>query len=553
VTPTGEPGSPTAGPLDPPPRPAPIDAAGSSSPAGPSTARSAVSVGSGILLSRVAGFGRDVAIAAFFGTGVAADAYNAALRIPNTLRNLLGEGTLSASFVPIYSAMLEEDPDAADRLARNVLGVVLGVAALVSAGGVLLAPWLTRALVPDWSGSATQLTTSLVRILFPMTGIMIVGAWALGVLNSHRRFFLPFVAPVAWNLSQIAGLLLGSRLGWSSLVHVLAWATLVGSGLQVGLQLPEVLRLLGRLRPRLEPAWEPLRRVVGNALPVVASQGIFQISSLVDLMLASFVAHGALAGIYYAQRLAYLPLSLVGVSVATASLPEMSRDTRSHVLRMRLRTGFLQVLHLTLPAAVAFLLFGNLMVRVLFERHAFGAESAALVTGILIAFALGLVASSSIKLFASGFHAMQDTRTPMRLAAVSMAFGVVTGGALMFVFRGRGWGALSVSGLILGGSAGYWLNLVLLWGGLRRRLGPIFEAPVLPVVARVVVGTVIAAVIGELVLHLIGEPPPGAGLAHRALVLAGTLGAAGVSYAAIAGKPPRGDVGSHVQQRDGAS
>ncbi len=549
MTATGRPGAggeiPSATPGGAPPPPADPPR---------STARSAVSVAAGIFVSRISGFARDVAIAAFFGTGVAAAAYSAALRIPNTLRNLLGEGTLSASFVPVYSAMLEEDAGEADRLARAVLGVVLAVAALLSAGGVLLAPWLTRLLVPGsgWTPADLRLTTSLVRILFPMTGVMIVGAWALGVLNSHRRFFLPFVAPVAWNLSQISGLLLGSWLGWSSLVHVLAWSTLVGSGLQVGVQIPAIVRLLGKLRPRLQLSWEPLRRVMGNAGPVIASQGVFQISSLVDLVLASFVAPAGLAGIYYAQRLAYLPLSLVGTSVATASLPEMSRDTRSHALRRRLRVGFLQVLYLTLPASVAFLLFGDLMVRLLFERHAFGAASAALVTGILIAFAVGLVATSSIKLYASGFYALQDTRTPMRIAILSMSIGIALGAGLLFLFRGRGWGPLSVTGLILGGSTGAWLNMTLLWSGLRRRLGPIFEPPVLAIVGRIVVGSLVGAAVGVGVRHLLEGRLPGADLVARGLLLAGTLGAAGVSYAAIAGKPPRGNAGAHVIPGDGA-
>jgi len=533
----------------------PAGPASSSAGAARSTARSAVSVAGGILVSRISGFGRDMAIAAFFGTGVAAAAYSAALRIPNTLRNLLGEGTLSASFVPVYSAMLEQDPEAADRLARNVLGVVLGVAALLAAAGVLLAPWLTRLLVPGsgWTAADTRLTTSLVRILFPMAGVMIIGAWALGVLNSHRHFFLPFVAPVAWNLSQIGGLLLGSWLGWGSLVHVLAWSTLVGSGLQVGVQLPETVRLAGKLRPRFQPSWGPLRRVVVNAGPVIASQGVFQISSLVDLVLASFVAPAGLAGIYYAQRLAYLPLSLVGTSVATASLPEMSRDTRSHALRRRLRVGFLQVLYLTLPASVAFLLFGDLMVRLLFERHAFGASSAALVTGILIAFAVGLVATSSIKLYASGFYALQDTRTPMRIAILSMSIGIALGAGLLFLFRGRGWGPLSVTGLILGGSAGAWLNMALLWSGLRRKLGPIFEPPVLTIVGRIVLGVLVGAGVGVGVRHLLEGRLPAPGLVGQILVLAGTLGAAGVSYAAIAGKPPRGNAGAHARPGDGAS
>jgi putative peptidoglycan lipid II flippase len=215
--------------------------------------------------------------------------------------------------------------------------------------------------------------------------------------------------------------------------------------------------------------------------------------------------------------------------------------------------GFLQVLYLTLPASVAFLLFGDLMVRLLFERHAFGASSAALVTGILIAFAVGLVATSSIKLYASGFYALQDTRTPMRIAILSMSIGIALGAGLLFLFRGRGWGPLSVTGLILGGSAGAWLNMALLWSGLRRKLGPIFEPPVLTIVGRIVLGVLVGAGVGVGVRHLLEGRLPAPGLVGQILVLAGTLGAAGVSYAAIAGKPPRGNAGAHARPGDGAS
>ena len=528
------------------------------------TGRSALSVGGGVLLSRLTGFARDVVIGAFFGTGTALSAYYAALRIPNVIRNLLGEGTLSASFVPVYSSLLEEDPAKARRLARSVLGVVVGLAGLLSALGVLLAPLLTRLVVPGWGSEAAALATSLVRILFPMAGVMIVAAWCLGVLNSHRRFFLPFAAPMLWNLAQIGGLFAGEWAGWGSLVHVLAWSTLVGSVLQLGVQLPDAKRLVGELRPTLDWRWEPLRRVVRNAVPVISSQGVFQVSSLLDVVLASALPTAAVGGLYYAQRLAYLPLSLFGVSVATAALPEMSREAaageegdgearpggvpgrgrlggaRARALRKRLREGFFQILWFVLPSAVVFVLFGDLLVALLFQRRAFGAESTALVSAILAAYSLGLVASSSVKLFAGGFHAQQDTRTPLVLAAISVAAGVGTGAALMFWMKSEGWGATAVAGLVLGGALGHWLNLGLLWGGLARRIGRIFGWRELRKVARIAVAALAAGGAGHLARGWLEGILPGADLGARALLVAGTLVVAGVPYLLTAGRPPGG-------------
>lgn len=492
-------------------------------------------------MSRVTGFARDVAIGAFFGTGLAASAYNAALRIPNLVRNLLGEGTLSASFVPVYSALLGEgDRDRAGRLAGGVLGVVVATAGVLSALGVLLAPLLTTLLVPGWGAEATELTTSMVRILFPMAGVLVVAAWALGVLNSHRRFFLPFAAPVLWNLAQVGGLFLGEWAGWEPLVIVLAWSTLAGSVLQLAVQLPEVVRLVRKLELRWEPSWEPVRRVTRNALPVIGSQGIFQISSVLDLVLASLLPTSAIAALYYAQRVAYLPLSLFGVSVATASLPEMSRDTAPEALARRLRKGFLQIVWFVFPAAVALILYGDLAVALLFQRGAFDARSTALVSAILTSYAIGLVATSSLKLFAGGFHAMQDTKTPMKYAAVSVAIGVGTGAALMLLEKEAGWGASAASGLILGGALGGWINLGLLWHGLARRIGSIFGSEELKQVMRVAAGGLLGGLVGLWARgELSGLVAPDDTLG-RAVVLLGTLAAAGVPYLLAAGRPPRG-------------
>jgi putative peptidoglycan lipid II flippase len=505
----------------------------------PSTARSAVSVGSGILISRVTGYVRDMTIAYFFGTSLAVDAYTAALRIPNILRNLLGEGTLSAAFVPVYSAALEgEERTTAPRLARGVLGAVVGLASLLAALGVVAAPLLTRLVAPGFDEEAADLTTHLVRILFPMAGVMILAAWCLGVLNSHRRFFLPYVAPVLWNLAQIAGLLVGARLGWTPLVHVLAWSTLIGSVLQLGVQLPAARRLAGSIKPALDLAWDPVRRVVRNAGPVAAGQGVFQLSSLIDIVLASLLPVGAIAGLYYAQRVAYLPLAVFGVAVATASLPEMSRDTAADALRGRLVDGLFKILFFVLPSAVVLILFGDLVLVVLFGRGAFDLGSVGLVRPILAAYAIGIVASSSVKLFASGFHALQDTVTPMRIAVVAVLTGVACGASLMLAFKGAGFGARAASGLALGGAVGAWLNLVLLGRGLSRRVGSLLAAPEWKALLRLVTAALVAGAAGLVVRRWLEGVVESQSWLAAAAVLAGAAAAGGVPYLLIARRPP---------------
>jgi len=504
--------------------------------------RSALAVGGGIFVSRITGLARDVAIAAFFGTHLSADAYYAALKIPNVIRNLLGEGTLSAAFVPVYSEVVQAEganSPAARRLAGGILMAVATAAALLSGIGVLIAPWLIRVVAPGIYAATPELATSLVRILFPMAGMMILGAWCLGILNTHRRFFLPFVAPALWNLTQVGALLLGSALGWGSLVHVLAWSALLGGVAQVGIQLP-LAQKLARAQPLRARPWreESVRKVLRNTLPVISSQGIFQISSFVDVVLASLLGTGAISAMTYAQRLVYLPLSLFGISVAASSLPEMSREAGGPALRDRLANGFLQILYFVLPAALALMLFGDLMIRLLLQRGRFSAGSSALVATVLIAYAAGLVATSSVKLLASGFHARQDTRTPMRFAAISVGVGVACGASLMLVFRAHGYGVLSVSGLALGGAAGAWLNLLLLWQGLSRRVGPLFDIRAAAGVARIVFGSLLAVGASVAADHWLGAHMDGGSWLADAVRLTGTLAAGGVGYVVIIHRPP---------------
>ena len=292
-----------------------------------SSARSSFLVASGILLSRIMGFARSRVFAYFFGQqSMAADAFNAAFRIPNFLQNLFGEGVLSASFIPIYSALLaRDDEEEAGRVAGAIaciLALTLSVVVLI---GSLASPLLIDFIAPGFKGEERELTISLVRIFFPSIGLLVLSAWCLGVLNSHRKFFLSYSAPIIYNVAMIVAMIIyGPRRDQSHLAITLAWASVLGSGLQFGIQLPTVLRLAKRLRIALYLNSDNVRTVVRNFVPVFISRGVVQFSAFIDTVLASLLGTGAVTSLAYAQLIYTLPVSLFGMSVSAAELPAMS-------------------------------------------------------------------------------------------------------------------------------------------------------------------------------------------------------------------------------------
>lgn len=230
----------------------------------PSTGRSAFFVGSGILISRIIGLIRQRIFAHYFGTSAAGDAFSAAFRIPNFLQNIFGEGALSASFIPVYAKLLaQDDEEKASHVANAVLGLLALITSVVVLIGVLATPYLIDFIAPGFEGETRELTTHLVRILFPGAGLLVLSAWCLGVLNSHHRFFISYTAPVAWNLAIIASLIAyGGRVGQFPLAAVVAWASVIGSALQFGIQLPTVLKLVRPLRPVIDVTSVHVRTVV---------------------------------------------------------------------------------------------------------------------------------------------------------------------------------------------------------------------------------------------------------------------------------------------------
>ncbi len=436
---------------------------------------SAYLVAAGIFLSRVAGLVRDSVFAKYFGTGIAADAFNAALRLPNVLQNLLGEGTLSASFIPVYSELLREGKEEeAGRVAGAVFALLLAGAGAVTLVGVLAAPLLVSILAPGFEGAQRDLTIAASRIIFPMTGVLVLSAWALGILNSHRRFFLPYFAPVLWNAAMIATMVaFGGHMDQNRLIIALSWGALIGGVLQLSVQLPVVLRLERRLKVRLDTRLPRVREALSNALPAILGRGVVQLAGYLDIVLASLLTEGAVAVIGYATRLWMLPISLFGMSVAAAELPELSRERGSDrdMLLRRVNGGLRQIYFFVVPSFIGFLTVGNVIVGAIYQRGDFGPGDTLQVYATLGAFSLGLVASTGTRLFSSTFFALHDTKTPAKVATLRVFVAGALGAALMFPFShleiapGQPLGPV---GLGLGSSVAAWIE----WWILRRSLEP---------------------------------------------------------------------------------
>lgn len=450
-----------------------------------SSGAGALAVAAGILVSRVAGLVRERVFAHFLGNSDAAGAFKAALRIPNLLQNLFGEGVLSASFIPVYARLLAQgEHEQARRLAGAIASLLALVVALLVALGTWSAPLLTELIAPGFAADARGLTISLVRIVFAGVGLLVLSAWCLGVLNSHRRFFLSYVAPVLWNVVQIGALVLGGALLGGGvlaelrLVELLAWATVLGSACQLAIQLPSTLRLLGGLTPSISLRAEGTRRVLAGFAPVVVGRGVVQLSAYLDQVLASYLGPGTVAAMAYAQQLYLLPVALFGMAISAAELPAMSvalgSDAQVHaLLRQRAERALARMAFFVVPSATALLLLGDVVVAALYQTGRFGPRDTVIVWIVLAGYALGLLAATRGRLYASALYALHQPRTPLRCALVRVTLAALAGWALALPLRqALGWPPeLGAAGLTLAAGLGAWLEYRLLARALQRRIG----------------------------------------------------------------------------------
>jgi putative peptidoglycan lipid II flippase len=493
---------------------------------------SASTVATGIFSSKITGLVREGTFSHFFGVGAHADVLQTAFRIPNLLQNLLGEGTLSAAFIPIYSRMIEEGREReAGRFAGAIFGILLAVTSGFALVGMLLAPYFVALLAPGFAQDATgelpfligelsqfmsqqlgaqaetanvnrfRLAVQAVRVIFPMTAVLVLSAWALGVLNSHRRFFVPYVAPVLWNIA-IIGTLFGAAFYVTEapmtfddappstvtrLLFAACFGALGGGFLQFLVQLPLVAKVMKGFRFSLSSKVEGVREAIYAAGPVIAGRGVYQISAFVDMQLASIAAAGALASLRYAQTLYLLPISLFGLSVAASELPELSRlklQDAGPFLR-RVNRSMRQMMLMIVPTMIGYLALGFLVVGAFYQRGQFSLNDTWLVYFVLGGYTVGIAATAVSRLLQNSFYALSDTKTPALIAVLRIVVSVAVAVPVMFwldqytvqqVVPGFTRTSsqplyLGAVGLAVGASVGAWMEVATLLYFLRKALG----------------------------------------------------------------------------------
>lgn len=429
----------------------------SSSPERPPAPKRSASalIATGILLSRLSGLIRESILGSFIGLGAAADALGTAIRLPNVMQMLLGEGALSASFIPVYAAELDEDEEEAGRIAGAVASILALISAVLVVLGVIFARPLAKLIAWGFDDEKLDMAASLMRITFPGAGILVLSAWCLGVLNSHRRFFLSYVAPVLWNVAQIAVVVAAVVFfGVDELVHsggveltptneltvlsgtirAAAWGLLAGSILQFLVQVPTVAKLASNLRFRLDtnrPGVREVRRRFGGAL---LGRGVVQISALIDVFLASLLVDAAVGALVKTQVLYVLPISIFAVSVAASELPELSRIKDPGQIRDRAQAGFRRISFFVGFAAIAYILLGDTIVGTIYERGNFNSDDTLLVWLALAAYSLALPASAVSRLTQNTLWSQGDTAGPARIAVVRLITASVVSVAVMWAF-----------------------------------------------------------------------------------------------------------------------
>jgi putative peptidoglycan lipid II flippase len=402
-------------------------------------------IGLAVMCSRVLGLVREQIFAALFGGGMAMDAFTAAFRIPNLLRDLFAEGALSTAFVTTFSKTIARGSDEdAWRLANKVATMTASVLGVLCVVGMVFSPQLVALLAPGFDPEKAALTAQLTRIMFPFILLVSLAALVMGMLNAKNRFGMPAMASSFFNIGSIVG---GVGLGFWIDPHFgpraligLAFATLIGGGLQLAVQLPSLARLGYRFRPDIhwrDPGIKAILLLMG---PAVIAASTTQVNVLVNSMFASTLGDGAIFGLAIAFRLMQLPLGLFGVALGTVTLPLLSRlvaagktrEFRSELARA-IRWGLL----LTLPSMLGLMLLAEPIISVLYQHGKFNAEQAAQAAGALRFYAIGLGGYAALKVLVNAFYAIDRRKTPMLVSFVAVALNLLFN--WIFTFR-LGWG-----------------------------------------------------------------------------------------------------------------
>ncbi len=400
--------------------------------------RASLTVGSFTLLSRVLGFVRDVLTAAFLGAGPIADAFFVALKLPNFFRRITAEGAFSVSFIPIFSRSLKsESEEKALHFAGRALSIMLIILISFTLMAVVFMPYLINLIAPGFEGDPLrfEIAVTLSRITFGYLVFMSIVALLGGVLNSYDIFYPFAAAPILFNLSLISSLLFLTHFTQTP-AHAMAYGVFAAGVLQLIWLSYSIKRARIKIKlqkPDFSPKILKLFRLMG---PGILGAGVVQINVFVDMILASFLPTGAVSYLYYADRLNQLPLGVIGIAIGTALLPKLSKAINGNegekkqanrLFNQALIYSFL----LALPAAIALAIIPNVLIEALFERGAFGFEASQATAMALFAYALGLPAFVGIKVFGNSFYAYEDTKTPVKIAALGAVINIIL--SLIFI------------------------------------------------------------------------------------------------------------------------
>ncbi|MEW6556889.1 MAG: murein biosynthesis integral membrane protein MurJ [Elusimicrobiota bacterium] len=472
-------------------------------------------VSTGTLCSRILGYIRDMAVGWIFGAGMSADAFYAALRIPNLFRRLLGEGSLSASFVPVFSDYLAtKEKKETEKLFNTVSTALVFVLLVVCVVGIIFAPQLTKIIAYGFTKTPEKLalTISLTRLIFPFLLFICLAAFLLAVLNSLKLFFIPAVAPSFLSISEIVFVLaIAPLLVNTSQIKGLAIAVVVGGLLQFLIQIPSIRKRGFSFKPIFNFNHPGLRQISFLMFPAMLGISIDQVNAFVDTVCASFLQQGCITALYYSNRLMQLPLALFGIAVASVSLPLMSAsvsqkntDEMKDTLTFSIKISSLAIF----PAMAGLMILGKPMITLLFQHGKFDSQATLLTNSALFFYSMGLPAFSYVKIFAGGFYSFKETKTPVKIATSCMVLNAVLNIILMR--------PLGVGGLALATAISSWTNATLLFVALRKRVGGgrlLSGKKILVSLTKLVFATFIMAVVcyicsnyffGNLVLKVLG-------------------------------------------------
>lgn len=489
-------------------------------PQAPTHLAAASVVSGGTFVSRVLGYVRDMLIAHRFGGGLHADAFFVAFRIPNMARELLGEGALSAAFIPVFTETLtKQGRPSAFRMAARAFWAMALILCVVCLIGIWVAPGLVRLIAPGFGAEPEKLhlTVALTRMMFPYLFFIGLTALMMGILNSLGHFAAPALSPALLNIAMILSLLfLGPHLGEP--IFALAYGVLGGGVLQLCSQLPPAARRGVALTPTGGVRDPALARIGRLMAPGVAGLAITQLNVFITTLLASFLVEGSVSYLYYAFRLVHLPIGLIGVAVATAIFPAMAAAAQQSPgeLKKTLVFALRLTLFLTIPALLGLVIFRHTIIHLLFERGAFTRVTTMATAQVLLGYSLGLCFFVANRVLVPAFHAFQDTATPVKAGAAAVASNILFSLLLM--------GPLGAAGLAVATSLASMVNAALLIFLLRRHLGSISDQDL----ARSLRKTGLAGLCMAgtcLILEILLPSPDGHGFALALARFVGELGA----------------------------